>query len=92
MNTGKYECLSQQQIVENYIRIKNRERIKNKESYEKLKENPQKYYERLNKNYIHQINYVEDNKKDEQKEQEYKARRKIINKKSYLKRKQLQQD
>ena len=64
---------------------------RNKKSYENLKNNKDKYYERLNRNYTHQINYIEEQKSNEQKLKEFKERRKIINKKAYEKRKQLQQ-
>ena len=79
-------------IVENYIRLKELERERNKRSYENLKLNKDKYYQRLNNNYIHQINYIEEQKLNEQKLKEFKERRKIINKKAYEKRKQLQQN
>ena len=85
--TPKYEDLPVEQILENYIRLKELERARNKKSYEKLKLNPQKYNERLNNNYIHQIDYIEERKADEQKLKEFKEHRKIINKKAYEKRK-----
>ena len=61
-HTTKWEDLEPEKIVENYIRLKEIERERNKRSYEKLKLNPEKYYERLNKNHIHQINYIEEQK------------------------------
>ena len=91
-HTTKWEDLEPEKIVENYIRLKELERERNKKSYEKLKLNKDKYYQRLNKNYINQVNYIEDNKADEQKLKEFKERRKSINKKAYEKRKQLQQN
>ena len=92
MTTTKWENLEPEQIVENYIRLKELERERNKRSYENLKLNKDKYYQRLNNNYIHQINYIEEQKLNEQKLNEFKERRKIINKKAYEKRKQLQQN
>jgi hypothetical protein len=92
MTTTKWENLEPEQIVENYIRLKELERERNKRSYENLKLNKDKYYQRLNNNYIHQINYIEEQKLNEQKLKEFKERRKIINKKAYEKRKQLQQN
>jgi hypothetical protein len=86
--TPKYEDLPVEQILENYIRLKELERARNKKSYEKLKLNPQKYNERLNNNYINQIDYIEEQKANEEKLKEFKERRKIINKKAYEKRKQ----
>jgi hypothetical protein len=86
-HTTKWEDLEPEKIVENYIRLKNLERERNKRSYEKLKLNPQKYFERLNKNYINQIDYIEEQKANEQKLKEFKQRRKEINKRAYEKRK-----
>lgn len=90
-HTPKWEDLPIDNIVENYIRLKQNERERNKRSYEKLKLNQEKYYSRLNNNYMHQIDYIENIKNDEQKEKEFKQRRKEINKRAYQKRKQLQQ-
>ena len=90
--TKKWEEMEPEQMLENYIRLKNLERERNKKSYENLKLNKDKYYERLNSNYTHQINYIEEKKSNEQKLKEFKERRKIINKKAYEKRKQLQQN
>jgi hypothetical protein len=90
-HTPKWEDLPIDNIVENYIRLKQNERERNKRSYEKLKLNQEKYYSRLNHNYMHQIDYIENIKNDEQKEKEFKQRRKEINKRAYQKRKQLQQ-
>ena len=58
-HTTKWEDLEPEKIVENYIRLKELERERNKRSYENLKLNKDKYYERLNSNYTHQINYIE---------------------------------
>ena len=89
MTTTKWENLEPEQIVENYIRLKNLERERNKKSYENLKLNKEKYFERLNKNYINQIDYIEEQKANEQKLKEFKQRRKEINKRAYEKRKLL---
>ena len=89
-HTTKWEDLEPEKIVENYIRLKEIERERNKRSYENLKLNKEKYYERLNKNHIHQINYIEEQKNNEQKIKDFKERRKIINKKAYEKRKEQQ--
>ena len=90
--TTKWENLEIDAIVENYIRLKNLERERNRKSYENLKSNPEKYNDRLNKNYSYQINYIEEQKANEQKLAQMKERRKIINKTYYQKRKQLQQN
>ena len=90
--TKKWEELPVEQMLENYIRLKNLERERNKKSYENLKNNHDKYNDRLNKNYAYQINYIEEKKANEQKLAEMKERRKIINKTYYQKCKQLQQN
>ena len=88
-HTTKWEDLEPEKIVENYIRLKNLERERNKKSYENLKLKKEKYFERLNKNYINQIDYIEEQKANEQKLKEFKQRRKEINKRAYEKRKLL---
>jgi hypothetical protein len=88
-HTTKWEDLEPEKIVENYIRLKELERERNKRSYENLKLNKDKYYQRLNNNNIHQINYIEEQKANEQKLKEFKQRRKEINKRAYEKRKLL---
>ena len=69
--------------------MKTLERERNKKSYEKLKENREKYFDRLNENLAYQLERVETIKSDEQKLQEFKERRKQINKRAYEKRKLL---
>ena len=91
-HTTKWEDMEPEQMIENYIRLKNLERERNKKSYENLKNNHDKYNDRLNKNYAYQINYIEEQKANEQKLAEMKERRKIINKTYYQKCKQLQQN
>ena len=86
-NTTKWEDLSPNDIINNYIRLKELERERNKKSYEKLKDNKAKYFDRLNENLAYQIERIENIKSDEEKLQEYKEKRKIINKKAYDKRK-----
>ncbi len=48
MAVGKYEYLTSEHIIENYIKNKEAERARNKNSYEKLKENKEKYFTRFN--------------------------------------------
>ena len=91
-HTTKWEDMEPEQMIENYIRLKNLERERNKKSYENLKNNQDKYNARLNKNYAYQVNYIEDNKANEKKLAEMKERRKIINKTYYQKCKQLHQN
>ena len=90
--TTKWEELSPDEIINNYIRIKQLERQRNKASYDKLKENKTKYHNRLNENLAYQLDRIENIKSDEQKLQEYKEKRKQINKRAYQKRKQQQQE
>ena len=89
--TTKYEDLPLEDIINNYIRLKEKERERNKRSYEKMKNNKDKYFDRLNSNLEYQLNRIDDIKPDEEKLKQYKERRKEINKKAYLKRKQQQQ-
>ena len=89
--TTKYEDLPLEDIINNYIRLKEKERERNKRSYEKMKNNKDKYFDRLNSNLEYQLNRIYDIKSDEDKLKQYKERRKEINKKAYLKRKQQQQ-
>ena len=87
--TSKWEDLPVEDIINNYIRLKTLERERNKKSYVKLKENKEKYFDRLNENLAYQLERVETIKSDEQKLQEFKERRKQINKRAYEKRKLL---
>jgi hypothetical protein len=89
--TTKWEDLSPDDIINNYIRIKELERKRNKASYEKLKENKTKYYDRLNENLAYQLERIENIKSDEDKLKEFKEKRKQINKRAYQKRKQHQE-
>ena len=89
--TTKYEDLPLEDIINNYIRLKEKERERNKRSYEKMKNNKDKYFDRLNSNLEYQLNRIDDIKSDEEKLKQYKEKRKEINKKAYLKRKQQQQ-
>ena len=88
-NTTKYEDLPLEDMINNYIRLKEKERELNKKSYEKLKNNKDKYFDRLNENLAYQLDRLENIKSDEDKLKEYKERRKEINKRSYEKRKLL---
>ena len=87
--TTKYEDLQLEDMITNYIRLKEKERERNKKSYEKLKNNKDKYFDRLNENLAYQLDRLESIKSDEDKLKEYKERRKEINKRSYEKRKLL---
>ena len=91
ITTTKYEDLPLEDIINNYIRLKEKERERNKRSYEKLKNNKDKYFDRLNSNLEYQLNRIDDIKSDENKLKQHKERRKEINKRAYIKRKQQQQ-
>ena len=79
--TTKWEDLSPEDMIDNYIRLKQSERLRCKKSYEKLKENKEKYFDRLNDNLAYQLDRIESIKSDEDKLQEFKIKRKEINKK-----------
>ena len=83
--TTKYEHLPLEDIINNYIRLKEKERERNKRSYEKLKNNKDKYFDRLNSNLEYQLNRINDIKSDEDKLKQHKEKRKEINKKSLSK-------
>ena len=83
----KFEDMEYNDIVEAYINLKINERERNSRRYQKLQEDKQKYFARLDKNLEYQLNRLDDIKEDKQKLEEYKKRRKEINKKAYLKKK-----
>ena len=83
----KFEDMEYNDIVEAYINLKINERERNSRSYQKLQEDKQKYFARLDKNLEYQLNRLDDIKEDKQKLAEFKKRRKEINHKAYLKKK-----
>ena len=83
----KFEDMEYNDIVEAYINLKINERERNSRSYQKLQEDKQKYFARLDKNLEYQLNRLDDIKEDKQKLEEYKKRRKEINKRAYMKKK-----
>ena len=88
-STIKYEEMPLEDMITNYIRLKEKERERNKKSYEKLKNNKDKYFDRLNENLAYQLDRLESIKSDEEKLKEFKIKRKEINKRSYERRKLL---
>ena len=90
--TNKFENLTVDEIVENYMIIKLGQREKNKEYWDKLKKNQEKYFDRLNQNLLYARERIDTIKEDKDLLQDFKARRKIINKRAYDKRKQLDKD
>ena len=87
--TIKYEEMPLEDMITNYIRLKEKERERNKKSYEKLKNNKDKYFDRLNENLAYQLDRLESIKSDEEKLKEFNIKRKEINKRSYERRKLL---
>ena len=85
--TIKYENMTPQEIIGNYIRLKELERERNKTAYEKLQSNFNKYNNRLNSNLITELNRLEAIKSDPIKLAKHKEQRKAINKRAYEKRK-----
>ena len=84
----KFEDMEYNDIVESYINLKINERERNARSYQKLQEDKQKYFARLDKNLEYQLNRLDNIEVDEQQLAEFKKRRKEINKKAYIKRKE----
>ena len=84
--TQKYEYLSNDEIINQYKINKQKERERNKNAYEKLKNNKIKYRQRLNKAYDYQIKRLEEIKQDDEKYKEFKQKHNIINKTCYYKR------
>jgi hypothetical protein len=91
MPVGKYEYLTDAQIIENYKKIKEKERARNKQSYLKLQEDKERYFNRLNNAYINQVERLEKIESDELQRQHLKEQRSQINRRAYIKKKQQQQ-
>ncbi len=88
---GKYEYMTDEQIIENYKRNKEKERARNKQSYLKLQEDTEKYFNRLNNAYINQVERLDEIKNDDVRMQQLKEQRRLINRRAYIKRTMLQQ-
>ncbi len=83
---SKYENLTNDEIILQYKINKEKERAKNKESYEKLKLNKVKYRTRLTNAYNNQVKRMQQIKADEEKYNEWLINNKIIQSKAYYKR------
>jgi hypothetical protein len=83
---SKYEILTNDEIIKQYKLIKEKERTRNKEAYERLKQNKVKYRMRLNNAYNKQVERMNNIKADEEKYNEWLINNKIIQSKSYYKR------
>ena len=64
--TTKFEFMTDDEIVKQYKIIKEKERSRNKESYERLKLNSVKYRQRLTNAYNNQVERIAKIKSDEQ--------------------------
>ena len=76
---SKFEYLSDSEIVENYKRLKELQRQKNKAAYEKLKENKVKYRYRLNYELEKQKERIQQLKLNDEAYKEYKEHKKFTN-------------
>jgi len=82
----KYEILTHDEIIENYKLIKEKERLRNKEAYERLKLNKVQYRKRLTSALDAQNQRMNKIKSDENKFNEWSENNKIIQSKAYYKR------
>jgi len=83
----KWENLEADEIIKNYIRLKESQREKNKASYEKLKQQPKKYYNFLNQVSNNQKIRLENIKADPELNEIYKEQRKLYNSNYYYNKK-----
>ena len=79
----KYEFLTDDEIIKQYKIIKEKERLRNKEAYERLKLDSVKYRYRLTVAYNNQIERLAKIKSDENLYNEWVANNKIIQSKAY---------
>jgi hypothetical protein len=84
--TTKYEYMTNDEIINQYKINKQKERLRNKTAYEKLKENKVNYRQLLQKNYNYQIKRLEEIKQNEQKYKQWKEKHNIINNTCYYNR------
>ena len=82
----KYEILTHDEIVENYKKIKEKERLRYREAYEKLKLNKVQYRKRLTFALDAQNQRMSKIKADENLYNEWQEKNKIIQSTSYYKR------
>ena len=75
----KYEYMNESEIIENYKRLKELQRQKNKAAYEKLKLNKVKYRYRLNYELEKQKERLDLLKLDDEAYKEYKEHKKVSN-------------
>jgi hypothetical protein len=82
----KYEILTHDEIIENYKLIKEKERFRNKEAYERLKLNKVQYRKRLTSALDAQNERMNKIKADENLYNEWQEKNKLIQSTSYYKR------
>ena len=83
----KYELLTNDEIINNYKNLKEKERVKNKIYYEGLKLNKVKYRKRLTDALEKQNEKIALLKEDDVKYNEYKTKHNIIQKLAYYNKK-----
>ena len=84
--SAKYEFLNNDEIIEKYKLIKDKERQRNKEAYERLKLNPVKYRQRLTNAYSNQMERMNKIKSDENLYNDWLINNKVIQSRSYYNR------
>ena len=82
----KYEILTHDEIIENYKKIKEKERLRNKEAYERLKLNKVQYRKLLTSALDAQNERMNKIKADENLYNEWQLKNKLIQSTSYYKR------
>ncbi len=75
----KFELMSNDEIIDNYKRLKLLQRTKNSEYYKRLKQNPEMYEQRLKSAKEQQEKRVELIKNDEELLEDFKNRRSYTN-------------
>ena len=82
----KYEFMTDDEIIKQYKIIKEKERTRNKEAYERLKLNSVKYRQRLTNAYNNQVERMNKIKQNEEIYNNWLANNKIIQSKAYYKK------
>ena len=90
--TTKFEVMTDDEIIKQYKIIKEKERTRNKESYERLKLNSVKYRQRLTSAYNNQVERMNKIKQNEDTYNEWLINNKITQSKAYFKRVEAQAD
>jgi predicted ATPase with chaperone activity len=88
----KYEFMTDDEIIKQYKIIKEKERTRNKEAYERLKLNSVKYRQRLTNAYNNQVERMNKIKQNEDIYNEWLMNNKITQSKSYFKRVEAEAD